>query len=95
MITTVEPGIYIENSHGIRIENELLSREIEITQENRIMDFETITFAPIDLDPVDISMLTPEEKDWLNSYHKVVFEKISPKLNEEERDWLKIYTREI
>ena len=95
MITTVEPGIYIENSHGIRIENELLSREIERTQENRIMDFETITFAPIDLDPVDISMLTPEEKDWLNSYHKVVFEKISPKLNEEERDWLKIYTREI
>lgn len=95
MITTVEPGIYIENSHGIRIENELLSREIERTQENRIMDFETITFTPIDLDPVDISMLTPEEKDWLNSYHKVVFEKISPKLNEEERDWLKIYTREI
>ena len=95
MITTVEPGIYIENSHGIRIENELLSREIERTQENRIMDFETITFAPIDLDPVDISMLTPEEKDWLNSYHKIVFEKISPKLNEEERDWLKIYTREI
>ena len=95
MITTVEPGIYIENSHGIRIENELLSREIERTQENRIMDFETITFAPIDLDPVDISMLTLEEKDWLNSYHKIVFEKISPKLNEEERDWLKIYTREI
>lgn len=95
MITTVEPGIYIENSHGIRIENELLSREIERTQENRIMDFETITFAPIDLDPVDISMLTQEEKDWLNSYHKTVFEKISPKLNEEERAWLKIYTREI
>ena len=95
MITTVEPGIYIENSHGIRIENELLSREIERTQENRIMDFETITFAPIDLDPVDISMLTQEEKDWLNNYHKIVFEKISPKLNEEERDWLKIYTREI
>ena len=45
MITTVEPGIYIENSHGIRIENELLSREIERTQENRIMDFETITFV--------------------------------------------------
>lgn len=95
MITTVEPGIYIENSHGIRIENELLSREIERTQENRIMDFETIAFAPIDLDPVDISMLTQEEKDWLNNYHKIVFEKISPKLNEEERDWLKIYTREI
>lgn len=95
MITTVEPGIYIENSHGIRIENELLSREIERTQENRIMDFETITFAPIDLDPVDISMLTQEEKDWLNNYHKIVFEKISPKLNEEERDWLKTYTREI
>lgn len=95
MITTVEPGIYIENSHGIRIENEILSRNIKKTEEGQLMNFETVTFAPIDLDPVNISLLTQEEKDWLNNYHKLVFEKISPNLNDEEREWLKIYTREI
>ena len=59
------------------------------------MYFETITFAPIDLDGIDPQYLSKAEKDWLNDYHKQVYEKIAPHLTDEEREWLKTYTREI
>jgi Xaa-Pro aminopeptidase len=95
MITTVEPGIYIENSHGIRTENEILSRNTFKNEYGQFMEFVPVTFAPIDIDPIEISMLSQEEKNYLNNYHKLVFEKISPFLNSEEKEWLKIYTREI
>ncbi len=95
MITTVEPGIYVENSHGIRIENEVLSKNWIKNEYGQFMEFAPVTFAPIDIDAVNISMLSQTEKDYLNNYHKLVFEKISPLLNEEEREWLKVYTREI
>lgn len=95
MITTVEPGIYIENSHGIRIENEILSKNLMKNEYGQFMEFVPITFAPIDIDPIDVSMLSKEEKSYLNNYHKIVFEKISPFLTSEEKEWLKIYTREL
>lgn len=95
MITTVEPGIYIENSHGIRTENEILSRNTFKNEYGQFMEFVPVTFAPIDIDPIEVSMLSQEEKNYLNNYHKLVFEKISPFLNSEEKEWLKIYTREI
>lgn len=95
MITTIEPGIYIEGSHGIRIENEVLSKNWIKNEYGQFMEFVPVTFAPIDIDAVDISLLSQKEKDYLNNYHKLVFEKISPLLNEDEREWLKIYTREI
>ena len=59
------------------------------------MDFEVITFAPIDLDAIDESLILKDEKVYLNNYHKQVYDKISPYLNEEEKQWLKTYTREI
>ncbi|MCF2624884.1 aminopeptidase P family protein [Fusobacterium perfoetens] len=95
MITTIEPGIYIEGSHGIRIENEVLSKNWIKNEYGQFMEFIPVTFAPIDLDAVDVSMLSKREKEWLNNYHKLVFEKISPFLNQKEKEWLKIYTREI
>lgn len=95
MITTVEPGIYIENSHGIRIENEILSRNFMKNEYGQFMEFVPVTFAPIDIDPIKISMLSQEEKNYLNNYHKLVFEKISPFLTFDEKEWLKKYTREI
>lgn len=95
MITTVEPGIYIENSHGIRIENEILSKNLMKNEYGQFMEFVPITFAPIDIDPIDVSMLSKEEKSYLNNYHKIVFEKISPFLTSKEKEWLKIYTREL
>ena len=95
MVTTNEPGVYVENSHGIRIENEIVVRKAEKNEYGQFMDFEVITFAPIDLDAIDESLLLKDERIYLNNYHKQVYDKISPYLNEEEKQWLKIYTREI
>ncbi|MDR0879792.1 MAG: aminopeptidase P family protein [Clostridioides sp.] len=94
-ITTNEPGIYIEGSHGIRIENELLARKAEKNFYGQFLDFEVITFVPIDLDAVVPEIMTQEEKDYLNWYHSEVFNKISPFLDEDEKTWLKEYTRAI
>lgn len=94
-VITNEPGIYIEGSHGIRIENELVVKKDEKNEFGQFMNFEAITYAPIDLDAVNVDLLTYEEKTYLNFYHKLVFEKIAAHLTEEEKEWLKEYTREI
>ena len=95
MVTTNEPGVYVENSHRIRIENEIVVRKAEKNEYGQFMDFEVITFAPIDLDAIDESLILKDEKVYLNNYHKQVYDKISLYLNEEEKQWLKTYTREI
>ena len=95
MVTTNEPGVYIEGSHGIRIENELICQRGPKVGVDQFMEFETITFAPIDLDGVNPEYMEKSEIAWLNNYHEQVFEKISPYLNEEEVEWLKKYTRAI
>lgn len=95
MVVTNEPGVYIVGSHGIRIENELVVRPYLETEHGKFLQFETITFAPIDLDAILPELLSVEEKEWLNQYHKDVYTKISPFLNEKEKEWLKIYTRSI
>jgi len=95
MVTTNEPGVYEAGSHGIRIENEIVVRKAEKNEYGQFMDFEVITFAPIDLDAIDVNLMMKDEIEYLNNYHKNVYEKISPFLNEEEKEWLKKYTREI
>ncbi len=95
MIVTDEPGIYIEGSHGIRLENELLVCMGEKNDYGQFMYFEPITYIPMDLDAINPDMMSEEEKKLLNTYHKTVYEKVSPYLNEEEKAWLKEYTREI
>lgn len=95
MIITDEPGIYIEGSHGVRLENELLVCKGEQNEYGQFMYFEPITYIPMDLDAVNPDMMSAEEKRLLNTYHKTVYEKVSPYLNEEEKEWLKTYTREI
>ena len=95
MVITDEPGIYIEGSHGIRTENELLVREGQKTEYGQFLYFEPITYVPIDLDAINPDMLTIEDKKQLNEYHAKVYEIIAPHLDEEEREWLKEYTREI
>ncbi|MEF9942256.1 MAG: aminopeptidase P family protein [Lachnospiraceae bacterium] len=95
MIITNEPGIYIEGSHGIRIENEMITRMDEKTEFGQFMSFEPCTFVPIDLDGIEPTLLNQEEKNYLNNYHKMVFQTIAPHLTEEEREWLKVYTREV
>ena len=95
MIVTNEPGAYIEGSHGIRIENELLVKEACETEHGQFLEFETITYAPIDLDGIVKSLLTKEEKEQLNTYHKEVYEKLKPYLTKAEQEFLKEYTKEI
>lgn len=95
MLTSDEPGIYIEGSHGIRTENLMLCRKAEKNQYGQFMRFEFVTFVPIDLDAIDTSYMTEKDVELLNAYHREVYEKISPYLNEDERAWLKEYTREV
>ena len=95
MVLTDEPGIYIEGSHGIRIENEMITHKAEKNEFGQFMNFETITFVPIDLDGIAPDEMTKFEREWLNNYHAQVYEKIGPHLNEEEREWLKEYTKAI
>ncbi len=95
MITTDEPGVYIEGSHGIRIENEMICRKGTKNEHGQFMYFENITFAPIDLDAINPELMSVKERELLNAYHKEVYEVISPYLNDEEKAWLKKYTRNI
>lgn len=95
MITTNEPGIYLENKYGIRIENELLCVEKGSNQFGDFLGFETLTFAPIDIDAIDTNLLSNDEKNWLNEYHQQVYDKLSPYLSSDEAKWLKHYTRKI
>ncbi len=95
MITTDEPGYYEEGGYGIRIENELLCVPAEKTEYGSFLQFQQLTFAPIDLDAVIPEQMSLQEREWLNRYHAQVFEKISPYLDEDEKEWLKYETRAI
>lgn len=95
MITTDEPGVYLEGKYGIRTENELVCHKAEKNEYGQFMCFENITYAPIDLDAIDSELMTGREKKILNDYHKMVYETLSPYMTEEENEWLKHYTRAI
>lgn len=95
MITTNEPGIYLENKYGIRIENEMLCVEKSNNEFGEFLAFETLTYAPIDLDAINIDLLTNDEKEWLNNYHQDVYDNLHDYLTDEELDWLRAYTRKI
>ena len=95
MIITDEPGVYIAGSHGIRTENELMICEGETTAYGRFLYFKPITLVPIDLDAVVPEMMTIEDKELLNAYHKRVYETLAPHMKEDERKWLAEYTRAI
>lgn len=95
MVTSDEPGVYLEGKYGIRLENLILSRKAEKHGSQQFMCFEVLTLVPFDLRAVDVSMLTEPERLYLNAYHKRVFDTISPYLNEAETAWLANATREI
>ena len=88
MIITDEPGVYEGGRVGIRIENELECVRKAANQYGTFLAFEPVTFVPIDTSPIVPGVLSREQLDWLNNYHRQVFEKLAPRLNEEERDWL-------
>ena len=95
MIITDEPGLYIEGSHGIRLENELLARKGVKNEYGQFLYFEAITLVPFDLDAINPDMMSEENKKLLNDYHAKVYEVIAPHLNDDEKAFLKKYTRAI
>ena len=95
MVTTDEPGVYVEGSHGIRIENELVARNGEKNEYGQFMYFENITFCPIDLDGIDAELLDKGDISRLNEYHRTVYETLSAYLCPSDREKLAYLTREI
>lgn len=95
MITSDEPGIYLENQYGIRIENEILCRKGEENEYGQFMYFEDLTFVPIDLDGVELGQMSELDKERLNEYHAAVFEKLEPYFEGEELTWLRHVTRAV
>ena len=95
MIMSDEPGIYIAGSHGVRTENLVVCKKAEKNEYGQFMKFEYLTFVPIDLDALELSVMTERDIVLLNDYHKEVYAKISPYLNEEEKAWLQHATREV
>ena len=93
MITTDEPGVYLEGKYGIRTENELVCHKGEKNEYGQFMYFENITYAPIDLDAIDPEAMTKRERAMLNEYHAMVYRVLSPYMTAEENEWLKQYTR--
>ena len=89
MTVTDEPGVYLAGRFGVRIENTLLAVPYRDTEFGRFLGFEPLTLCPIDTAPVIPGMLAPEEKDWLNDYHRTVCDRLSPLLDDEaDRRWL-------
>lgn len=89
MVTSNEPGVYRANEYGIRIENLILCKKSTENDFGNFLDFETITLFPIDQSLIDASLLSKDEKKWLNDYHQKVFDKLSPELKPAEVKWLK------
>ena len=95
MTVTNEPGIYLEGKFGVRIENTLLIVPAESTAFGDFLKFETLTLAPIDTAPIVLEMLSTEEREWLNNYHRRVYERLSPYLEGNEKEWLRKATLPI
>lgn len=95
MTVTDEPGLYLSGKFGVRIENTLLIKDYQTTVFGKFLQMESLTLCPIDLTPVDFSMLQPEEIEWLDTYHRDVFEKLSLYLEGEDLEWLREATRPV
>ena len=97
MLLSNEPGYYEEGAYGIRTENLVLVVEkgqCESTN-TKMLGFETVSFAPIDLSLIEPNMLSEDEKNWLNAYHALVFDNVSEGLDENEKEWLELKTKPV
>ncbi len=95
MVLSDEPGLYRDGEYGIRTENLVVIRKEKETDFGTFLGFETLTLCYIDTSLIDTSLLTPEEKAWLNDYHEKVYQQLAPRLDEEHREWLRKKTEEI
>lgn len=88
IVVSNEPGLYLEGRWGVRIENLLAARRCHNTEFGEFLNFEVLSLAPIDVKTLDLSLLTAEEKEWLNNYHSVVRERLTPYLDPKTVTWL-------
>ena len=95
MVLSNEPGVYKAGSHGIRIENIMVVKKAEKNEDGQFMEFEGLTWAPIDLDLLNPKLMERKDIRNLNRYHREVYEKISPFMGEEEKQWLRQVTAEL
>ena len=95
MTVTDEPGIYLPGRFGVRIENTMLIVPAMESEFGRYLQLEPLTLCPIDTKPIDTTMLSTDERQWLNDYHAMVFERLSPHLTDEEQQWLRQATAAI
>ena len=95
MTVTNEPGIYLEGRFGVRIENLMIAMPYKTTAFGDFLQFETLTLCPIDTAPIDVEMLTEDEIQWLDNYHKMVFHRLSPHLDGEDVAWLREATKPL
>lgn len=95
MVTSDEPGIYIEDKYGIRTENLIAVEKWKTTDFGPFFRFKTLTMFPYDAKLIDLDLLTPQEIDWINDYHKQVYSRLSPHLDESEKAWLAEKTAEL
>jgi Xaa-Pro aminopeptidase len=89
MLLSNEPGLYRKDEYGIRLENMILVKEYRKTEFGSFYEFETLTLFPFDLKLIKFEMLSNDEIEWINNYHRNVYEKLSPFLPEKEKNWLK------
>lgn len=95
MTVTDEPGLYLAGRFGVRIENTLLIRPYRETEFGRFLQMEPLTLCPIDTEPIVLSEMLPEEVEWLNHYHRHVYDMLSPHLDDADREWLREATKAI
>lgn len=95
MFITIEPGVYTEGSHGIRTENQVVVRKDVKTEYGQFYRFDVFTVVPIDTTCLDLTIMRDEEIEWLNNYHKHVYETVAPLVSERARKWLEVKTQPI
>lgn len=94
-VTSNEPGLYFEGKYGIRLENDILTKKLKSNGYGDFLGFETLTLCPFDRDMIEKKYLNRNEIEFLNIYHKFVYEKLNRYLNNNEKIWLKKETREV
>lgn len=95
MINSNEPGFYLEGKYGIRTENLLVVEPWKTTEFGPFLQFRTVTLFPIDLSLIDTSIMTDDEIKWVNDYHTMVRDRLTPLLSPEEAEWMKDKTRTL
>jgi len=95
MVITNEPGVYKENKHGIRLENDYVVLKDKQVSTDLFMKLDCLSFVPFDRDAIDFSLLEKFELEWINNYQTEVYEKISPYLNGVEKEWVKSETEKL